>query len=222
MRHLKLGLFAALVLSVTVAATASAEHFTSEVAHTTLQGSESARTHFTTGSGTIECTEVSYSGTTSAATVTSVTITPSYPKCWHNEPAHTAAPNATVNMNGCTYTFTIENTLEHNQVHVVCPVGKKIEISVPGCQLTVGPQTVGEDPNAGTTDNGVKYTTGGIGSTHDLTVDITLKEIAYEKHGLCVFVAPTGTGPHSDGVLTGQATLKGLNTAGQQVGITAT
>jgi hypothetical protein len=224
-KALGLGLIAALALSAVAVLSASAEtggHFTSEQEHVILVGSEGGAEDHTTqfnapelSSEPIQCTEVSYTGTIQSAskTVTEATIQPTYKKCWLG--AHSGEPNATVKMNECDYVFTVKKLQVESSdstVHVVCPEGKKIELvlSSLGCTLTIPAQTPA---------GGVVYKTKGTGQTHELTVEVTVTGITYEAHsGFCIFVATH----HTDGKLTGSVTVKGTNTAGEQVGITAT
>lgn len=72
-------------LLVTNAAATTGGHFTSAAAHTTLSGTEggehTTKLSFHGLEGAIECLNTSYSGTTSASTVTEVTVTPTYGTC---------------------------------------------------------------------------------------------------------------------------------------------
>lgn len=216
LKALGLGLLAMLVTSAFAVMNATAEtggHFVAEQAHTILSGSETRNVHQVKlaieGGTPLECTKVTYSGTTSSTTVESVTITPHYTECI-TEGGGTPH-NITVTMNGCNYTFTIgKNSLADNTVHVICPVGKVIEVHHPNCTITIPAQTPA---------GGIAYKTDTTaGGKHSITPEITVSNITAHYHGgICIFLGTTHTG-----TMTGSATLSGTTTEGVPVGITAT
>jgi hypothetical protein len=113
--------------------------------------------------------------------------------------------NATIDMNGCKYTITGENqgaltarvditgctTITGQQNH------KAIEITVPGCTVTV-PQQHGLSH--------ITFTNEGSGATEDVLAHVNVQGITYESHGaLC----PGGnTITTHNGDYTGTATFK--------------
>jgi hypothetical protein len=199
-------------------------HFTNDASngHATIVGTENyGTTHMLefqrtepTGTPTgaaIACTEATYHGTVAAASVNSITVTPTYKNC-----ATTGGTwgEVVVTMNECDYTFRSNSNASthkptaHATVTVDCPVGKAIEIHHPNCTITVPGQTP---------KGGVTYTTT-VEGKHALTVNVTATHIAGEFHGgICIFL---GTNKEFD--MNGAVTVKGENTNKEQVNITAT
>lgn len=233
MRNLKalgLGVVAVLAMGALLASSALSSdanytggHFTNDASdgHVFLTGTE-AGTHRTALhylGQSITCTGITYSGTVDQATETEVTIEANYPECWSGEPTHPGAPNATVHMNGCDYLFTVRQTnasTKHSPVHLKCPKDKKATVITPNCTITFGEQEI---------KTAVVYKTIVENNKHAITAEITATEIKLEKHGLCEFLSPFGTGPHSGangGTLTGSVTLTGKDTLNNFVNITAT
>lgn len=217
LKALGLGVLAMLAVSgfATMNAGASGTgHFVSDVDHTIIVGTEGPgtnhRLHLTgdLGGAPIGCNVANYHGTATSKTVTSLTIEPTYSGC-----STTESSAVTVTPNGCTYTFTVTENTEPNteqDVHLSCPSGKAIEIHHPSCTITVaGPQTV---------QDAVTYTKVVENGKHAITLDVNADFATQYHGGICIFL---GTSGHS-GSLDGTATVKGTNTAGEQVSITAT
>lgn len=217
LKALGLGVLAMLAVSGLAAMNAGASgtgHFVSDVDHTIIVGSEgpgtSHRLHLTgdLGGAPIGCSVANYHGTTTTKTVTSLTIAPTYSGC-----STTESSAVTVTPNGCTYTFTVTgNSIDSTEqdVHLACPPGKAIEIHHPSCTITVeGPQTV---------QDAVTYTTTTENGKHAITLDVSAKFTTTYHGNICIFL---GTGGHT-GELNGSATVKGTDTLGNQVSITAT
>jgi hypothetical protein len=82
----------------------------------------------------------------------------------------------TVDMNGCDYLFT-----QTNQVDVICPTEKTIELRIPGCTFTIHGQT-----NLG----GIGYTTIGKEPEREVTVstNVTVPEVTVSDP--CTFIKP--------------------------------
>jgi hypothetical protein len=123
-------------------------------------------------------------------------------------------------MNGCAYIFTIrkgEPQTKDNTVHLECPEGKLIETIVDDpfgpCNITIKAQTPA---------GGIVYEAGGAGQTHYITGNITVSgiHVVYDGGFVACGVAKGKTTETS--TLTGKITIKGFNTEGEQVGITAT
>lgn len=227
LKVLGLGLLAVMATSAFAVMNASATvtgHFTHDaVGHATVVGTEIYGTkhmlefHRTEPTGTyvgapIACTEASYHGTVTTATVQSITITPTYKNCATTDGVW---GEVDVTMNECDYTFRSNTAASanpptaHATVTVDCPAGKAIEIHHPNCTITVPAQT----PKGGAT-----YTTVTENNKHALTVDITATHIVgYYHGGLCIFL---GTTKEFD--MTGSVTVKGLNPTNEPVNITAT
>jgi len=217
-----LGILAALSVSAVSVMNASATtggHFTSDVSHTLLSGSDVAGspTVFTSFGRTISCPTTSYTGTTNATTVTEITITPTY-----GTPCNHSLGEAHVNMNNCDYLFTIgKKAVGDNTVHLDCPGASGPTITVTAflteCVIEVSPDQ--------TPSGGVAFETATSGSPakHHITANSTVSgvhAVVTKDSGLC----PLNLGEtEANGTLVGKATVKGFETNGTtQVGITAT
>lgn len=225
LKVLGMGLLAMLATSAFAVMNASAEsvgHFTNDASdgHATIEGIESGShiVHLRRNPNVgvteyIGCEEDEFTGTVTSATVTSITITPHYRKCRTTNEAETAV---TVHTNGCQYTFQVTTTAptpdekEHPDItaDLTCPSGKSIQITHPNCTITIHPQHV---TNAGT------YTTDVENGKHIVTLNVNAK-FNSTYHGLCQFITPTNT----PGELVGSVTVRGKDTAGNQVNVTAT
>lgn len=214
LKALGIGFLAVMAMSAVAVMNASAEsrgHFTSEVAHTTLQTSET-ETHRlelrVPGLTGIICTESSYEATTAAATVTEITVTPTYKGC---ETTGGSKGSVTVETNGCDYVFTAPNLESAKTEHTVdykCP-GTGIVLHHEGCEIEIHPIN---------NLKGIGYTTVVENNKHAITLTANVTGFTSTFHsGFCILLGTT-----HGGELVGSATIKGLNTANEQVGITAT
>lgn len=169
----------------------------------TIHGSTAAAHKFTVEGKTIECKENAYHAVLSEPSST-LTVTPSYKGCTAFGLA------ATVEMEGCTYVLHVaekestDNYLAYADVS--CPAGKSIKISVPsvGCKLEVKSQN-----ELGTVDL-VDDT--GASPKKDVTVQPTLKGIAYTVTQDGAFCPLSGTGEKTGGEHT---SAEGLTVTGQ-------
>jgi uncharacterized protein YrzB (UPF0473 family) len=169
---------------------------------------------FAADAGEVTCTSLTYEGTVSAKTTTAATLQPSYSGC------HLIAIitfNVTIDPNGCAYVVSIEagdNPENESQVEIECPSGKVIEVTAPGCTVTVPPQ------------KGLKkatFTNKGAGKERHLKMDLNLTGMTYEEHN----VAPGNTCGNStthttNGTYQSNATAKGYEDSrkeGAQVGV---
>ena len=201
---------AALGSAVFAVAGAAALEFHSETEPTKLTG-EATNVHvfdFTSAGGALKCKQAKFEGTVAPKTTTEFKLSPTYSECTY------AGVMATIKMNGCEYNFTTKKgTGEHYVVHIVCPEGMKVEMGIPAlsCTLKFGAQTP---------EQGYGYTPSGSGAARDFVLDITLKNIKYERIGgaLCQAV---GNGTDLD--YTGSATVRGYKDEkgleGPQIGI---
>ena len=217
-KALGLGLLAALAVSAVGVMNASANgngHFvTTGNSHTFITGFAAPGTphnlHLVNHGleGEVGCATQSYpSHTISSETFTSITVTPSYAGCTTTSNGQ-AVP---VDVNGCTYTFTVALGTTNNTeqtAHLICPAGKKIEITHPNCTVSVHPQTI---------NTGLTYTTEGSGNTHGITMHVNI-QFTQTRHGLCQFIAPT----NGNGTLKGSVTVTAENTSQEHVPLTVT
>ncbi|HEX7280184.1 MAG TPA: hypothetical protein VF255_11255 [Solirubrobacterales bacterium] len=199
LKALGLALVAVFAMSALSAASASAVEFHSEAAHTELRAEQHAgEDTFSVNAGTVRCSHATYTGTESSATSTAQTVTPAYTGC-----KAFGFVNTTIDTNGCTYTF----DSNANNVDIACP-SSPITVTAFNCWVTVGAQN-----NIGP----VTYTNSGSGSSRDVTVDVNITGISYTQHSKS-FPGCTN-GSFTNGTYTGSATVRGFNTAGEQVGV---
>ena len=212
LKVLGLVLVAALALSAVTASGASAEGtYTSEVAHTNnLEGKQATTLVFSTSIGTVTCKKGIFFGTASQASVTDLTLTPTYEEC----KVHTifGELNATIDM-GCAFTLTTPTTTGqaapadwHSEVHLLC--SKETRVTAPGCEIVIHEQTP-TVPTVDLTNSG----TSGIG--RDILATWTLEGITYQTSGFTC-----GSHEENGGIFHGSITLKGFDTNNNQVGIT--
>ena len=216
-KALIVGVLAALTVSALAVMSASANekgHFVSTgTPHVEIVGIEAPKTahthHFKdlAAPAPIGCEKVSYLGKTAAETVTSINVAPSYTDCYTTEDGE----KVPVTVNGCTYTFTVaEKTTDNTEqtAHLLCPVGKALEIHHPDCTITILPQTI---------NTGITYITQFEDGKHTITLKTNIN-LSITRHGLCRLVLPL----HGTGNLSGAATVKALDTNKQLANITAT
>src|SRR6059036_2059114 len=104
-RNIKLlALTALAALAVTAVAASAAQAtttFTAGSTSGTITGTQTTKQVFTTNAGKVECTTAHQEGKFTAASFTTLTVTPTYSGC-----TAFGFIGATVTMNGCTYTYT--------------------------------------------------------------------------------------------------------------------
>jgi hypothetical protein len=189
-KSLSLALMAVLAMTSLAAAGAQAAEFHSEKENTTFTGGQTSGHVFTTNAGTVTCTEAEFSGNQAAKTVGTVQVTPEYDDC-----TAFGFLGATVDEKSCTYTFNATGPPLHGGVTIDCSGSDKITVSVFGCTVTVGPQTVGT----------VAYTNTGSGSSRTVDVKAEVSGLTYTQSGfLC-----GGSGTFSNGTYTGDTEMKG-------------
>ncbi len=208
-KTLGLALMAMFAFGAIAAQGASAVPLTVETAAPTVfvTGDQDGGSHtFTTPEGNVTCTNTTFSGSGAQASgqVNHLTVTPDYTSC----KAFFIA-NADVIHNGCTYTFTTPSTdigdgqvtWHPNDLHIVCPTGKSIQITptvfgASVCTQSVGPQTVTGGHVVGKNVLGSK--------PMDITLEITLSGIHYTGTGGACGNSET----HSDATYTGNSTVR--------------
>jgi hypothetical protein len=155
----------------------------------------------------ISCHNASYTGTVTANTFQSVTITPAWSNCTTGTPE--TEPSFEVDENGCDFTFTSGKTgSTHHTAILTCPVGKSIEITHPNCTIRIPAQTL----------SAVTYTAITEGGKNALTMNVTAKPItSHYEAGICIFL---GTTQKSE--MKGSVTIKATDTLGAQVNLTHT
>lgn len=219
LKALGLGLLALLAMSVFVvnASATKGGHFTSDVDHTIIKGTESnpgnhnlkfQRTVNGQASGLpIECTHVNYHGTVTVKTTQEITVTPEYKDCatqggvWGEVKVHHPK---TAECETKVFKFTSAEPGKKGTVHVTCP----ITITHPNCTIRVPTQTV----------SGVTYNQVNENGKHAITLGVTVPGIAGQfEGGICIFL---GTNQTFD--MNGSVTVWGEDTDGNRVNVTAT
>jgi hypothetical protein len=119
------------------------------------------------------------------------------------------SPGVLVDMNECDYKFTggIAGTTDGAEVHVECPVGKKIQVTIPeiGCTFEIGPQTL----------SGIGYHNLGSPGSREVTLTAkTTTNIAVTRNANCAALikseALIGTYTTGNVIVTGETTVGGV------------
>lgn len=171
-------------------------HFGSSKTQTTFEvvPEESHQIEFHFFGSAVFCKEATYHGTATGMKLNSVILAPGYAGCATTEDEK---EEVEVEPSGCTFEFTVtseEPEEKHSTVHLVCPEGQEVVISHPICSVGIEPQTL----------EGVVYTATSWLGTESLTVDLTIKNIKYTAHGICMLL---GTN-QKDGEIKGEAIVK--------------
>jgi hypothetical protein len=168
-------------------------HSDSPSGKTTLMGTQATNHVFTTNAGTITCNTVTLDGMQETNTTMEWTIEATTSAC-----TVFGFVGVTIDTNGCHYLYTTENTtggsLAAVTVHITCPSGKKIEVTVPGCTTSIGPQTIGGFTIQNTTSGGKKA----------VSIITNVSGIEYNECGTV----------RKNATLTGTTTVWGTDTVG--------
>jgi hypothetical protein len=206
-RILMLGLLATLTVSAAAAPAASANpFFHSEFAGIFLTGGQTGivANTLTTDLGEMKCKVVKFAGSQGAMTTTTMTLKASYEEC------KIAGKGATVTMNGCAYTFHLEEQAEpiEARMGIECPfAGGKIEIDTAECTITIPAQPPLKE---------VTFTNEGEATTRAVVADLNVSGIHYEEHGGGCASETVAT---ENGTYTGVITVRGEDSEEHHVGI---
>ncbi|HEX7278112.1 MAG TPA: hypothetical protein VF255_00685 [Solirubrobacterales bacterium] len=204
LRTIKLAASCAFVvaLGALTGTAAVAADFHSEVAHTEYIGEQHASEDtWTFNAGTVRCSHVTWEGTETVATTTTLTLTPTTSGCKAFGFVNTAIDHR------CSLTLhTKSGTSTAGTETIECPQYETITAF--NCWVTIGPQ----GPLTGVT-----YTNQGAGTSRDITIDFNTTGIEYTQHSKSFPGCTNGT--FKNGTHQGSLTLKGFNTAHEQVGI---
>ena len=158
--------------------------------------------HATTGEA-IHCKTSTYIGTVPAKTVDTIEMTPTYSEC-----TTSGGTGVTVDVNGCSYTFSSHGANTHGTVNIDCPT-KPIEITHPNCTIRIPGQTTAATLTEGITYDTVKETVGGK-EVHALTGTVTVNTITgHFEGGICIFL---GTSHKFE--MKGSVTIRGFDDLG--------
>jgi len=204
LKILGITLVATLALSAGVASVASATgfKFLSEKPSTILVGKQHGVNTdvLETNGGLVTCNELTYSGAHSGMEATELELSPKWSNC-----SAFGFISVPIDSEGCKYRFTTgakEGSNFEGSTDITCPEGKRIDITAPGCNVTIPTQT----PTGGK----ITYTNLSSGSTREITIDVALTGIHYiedEISGLpnCTSAGVTTT----NGTYTGALLLTG-------------
>jgi hypothetical protein len=121
------------------------------------------------------CNKLVGYATSNTKTATDVTLTEFAGKELYQECTANGSPGVTVDMNGCTYTFTGHGgTNDTSGVHVLCPAGKVIQVTINKCVFDIPPQTL---------TTGIGYVTAEPPPNRQVTVTANVPNITVEATG---------------------------------------
>jgi hypothetical protein len=195
--------FAAVLLTTTaVSPSASfASDFHSEASHTVVGGSQSGEDVMTFNAGTVKCKKTSYVGTASSQTFFSVALAPNFSEC-----TAFGFVGATVDVNLCQYNFHAVDFWGWTGLDISC--GSAVTITAFNCWVTIGSQEI---------NGGVTYTNKGSGSGRYIEAAMKISGLKYTQHSKSFPGCSSGT--FTNGQIAGLATLVGLGTTAESVGI---
>jgi hypothetical protein len=204
LKALGLAFVAILALGVLSASAASAAEIHSEQAHTIIDGSQPVAEDdvYTFNAGTVKCTEASYSGTTTSATSSEVSLTPAYSGC-----TAFGFVNAKIDIE-IECTFRLRWGIPPFRISCT---KFTIKITAFNCHVSMGTQDI---------NSGVTYDNAGSGSSRDITATLNLSGIKYTQESKSFPGCTNGT--FTNGTYKGSITLTGTNTVGGAVGIWST
>lgn len=199
------------VAAFSASATAtSGGHFVSGSEHTSVQLVASGAHSFAwiNSNGAVSCGSHTHEGTVFGTTVASIELTP----IWKESCTTGDGTPMVFTHNGCTFKFTVASgttSSTEQTLHLGCPVGKVFELDQGGtCLVTMPSQTAG---------SAATYTTTEANGKHAITVSLSATLETQFHAGLCVFL-----GTKQFTTLKGSGVLRGFDTSGQPVSLTAT
>lgn len=172
MRNLKafgLAVVAIFVMGTIAASPASANQLHFWLTKVTVASNATQTFEYETLGQTVECSTVAGSGE-ATSTVSEITFTPTYSSC---KAPGIGFSSVEVLFNGCDYLFTIEAAANNGSVHLKCPEGKQIALTIKVfgfsvCTLHIGEQTpsgVADYTNSESTKVNVQPTQTGIAAS---------------------------------------------------------
>ncbi|HEY2714692.1 MAG TPA: hypothetical protein VGI73_00570 [Solirubrobacterales bacterium] len=206
-------LSALLLLIGPIASAAAAGSYDSEVEATTLSGSKVKTLELKTDVGTLKCSVSSFAGTQLGGfnesgdfSTEAVSVHPTFSGC------SLVGTPGTVTTTGCNYEVSEPNELKAS-TSIVCEAGKAIIYQdVEACEIVISPQTPAGQ---------VSLTNVGLGKTRTVNWLLGLTGIAYTYTASCPSAFGKG-GSKTNGTVSGEETIKGLNALSEQVGIWVT
>jgi hypothetical protein len=185
-------------MALTMSSTADAGEFHSEVSHSVIVGSQIGEDVITVKAGTIKCGNISYPGTASSATSTTISVQLRFHEC-----KAFGFINTQIDEGFCEFEYSGDN----NRLNLWCGVAP-IEVTAFNCWETIGSQSGIE---------GVTYTNTGAGGGRNVDVSTSLTGLTYTQHSKSFPGCTNGT--FTNGTWSGSSTLTAVNTFAEPVGL---
>lgn len=194
------GAVAVAMALLAMAAASASGAFHSETAHTTWQGAqpEGLNDVITVNAGTVTCSQKTYAGTTSAATGSTLNLAPTFLEC-----TAFGFVNAAYDVNGCEFQYH-----DTGAMNIACPEGKSMVVTAFNCHVSIPAQSWVP---------GITYSNQGTGKSRDIRINQSTSGLKYTQASKTFPGCTNGTS--TNGKVLAETTLKGLNTAGEQVGV---
>jgi len=195
-RYSKLFVLAMLAFCTYAAPASASEEFHAETEGVTLSGSQTTTMTFTTDSGTTHCSSVNFSGTQSAKTALSISLTSTTSGC---QSTGFISASATTHINNCTYIY--HGWRQFWKVTTVPTDASKgpcvHTYTYPFCTVTV---------NGGQSLGGGSVTNVGSGTTREIELTYKVTNIEYSESG---FACKNSGSKTTGGTLSGSIRLTG-------------
>jgi hypothetical protein len=164
--------------------------------HTIWLAEQTGANLYTFDAGTVSCNKLTYSGTTTVTTTTTLGLVPSFTGC-----TAFGFVNTNIDYNGCIYRYHLKKEGSSTQgMSIDCPVGKAIAITAFNCEVLIPSQS-------GLTIVGYTNAGGDISVDHNITI---LRYTQISKG----FPGCNG-GSFTTGKYRGATTVKAFNTTGE-------
>jgi hypothetical protein len=151
-------------LSAVGVASASAAEFHSSVGNNSITGTQKTSHVLTTTAGTVTCTTSKFTGTQGPLSSSTMKLAPTYEQC-----PMFGFIDIPIVTNGCEYNFNANGSTQ-----VECPAGKAIELKVPFCTTSIGPQTF---------SSGMSFETVGTTPNRSILARTNISGITYDECG---------------------------------------
>ena len=207
LKFLGLALVAAIAMTSVTASVASADVITAEATSTTLTGAQEGTDVLRVHAGEAKCNTVKYSGSLTAVSSPSFTLTPTFTGCIF------VGLSSTINMNGCSFKFNINPAAGNTTVTIdlVCAAGHEMTVTAPSsgtpkCIVHIPAQT-GLGP--------ASFVNVGSMTTREITGSLSITNLKYSQTSGTAMTGNCATADSTtDGTYTGKALVTGENSAG--------
>jgi hypothetical protein len=180
-----------------------ADELHSEVSHTILSGSQIGETTFTFNAGSVKCKQATNEGTTETATLITFKITIHFNEC-----TAFGFVNSKVDATPCWILVHLRIILPKIKPTWECEPIEPMAVTAFNCEVTVPAQEL---------NGSAELVNSGSGKSRDVRLNLSITGMHYIQHSKSFPGCTSGT--FTNGTLAQSVTLKGSNTAGEQVGI---